>query len=92
MALPWRPDVLPSRPDTPAPAETAPATIRMRPAWVVLPGGPGAPVPVDVLLARMRRTAARELARHVPKDAQQCGCCGESWPCARARQADMALS
>lgn len=51
----------------------------------------GATVPVDALLAMMRRTAASELARHVPWCAQ-CVCCGQIWPCGRAQQADMALS
>jgi hypothetical protein len=92
MALPWRLDVLPSWGVAPAVAEAAPVAGSMRPARVVLPARPRVPLPVDVLLARMRRTAARELARHVPMDAQRCGCCGEIWPCARARQADLALS
>lgn len=46
---------------------------------------------VEALLERMRRTAANELARHVP-DGVLCGCCGGVWPCDRARLADLALS
>lgn len=92
MTLPPQPDVPPSRAVTLAAAEAAPVPGSLRPARVVFSARPGAHVPVDVLLARMRRTAAKELARHVPKDAQRCGSCAEIWPCARARQADMALS
>jgi hypothetical protein len=92
MTLPPQSDKPPSRALTPAAVEAAPVTGGMRPARAVFSGRPGVYVPVDVLLARMRRTAARELARHVLKDAQRCGCCGEIWPCTRARQADMALS
>jgi hypothetical protein len=46
---------------------------------------------VEVALERMRRTAVSELGRHLP-DGLVCDCCGEVWPCGRARQADMALS
>lgn len=45
----------------------------------------------EALLERMRRTAVSELAQHVPEGAR-CVCCGEMWPCVRARLADLALS
>jgi hypothetical protein len=51
----------------------------------------GTAAPADVLFARMRRTAEDELARHARSGAW-CVSCGESWPCARARQADLALA
>jgi hypothetical protein len=51
----------------------------------------GVSVPADALLARMRRTAAEELATHACSGAL-CISCGETWPCARARQADLALA
>jgi hypothetical protein len=58
---------------------------------VVVPARPGMPGSAEALLERMRRTAVRELARHVPEGAL-CVWCGEVWPCDRARLADLALS
>ena len=66
-------------------------TGKMRSAPIVTLTRPGSPVSVEALLERMRNTAAGELASHVP-DGVLCGCCGEVWPCDRARLADLALS
>jgi hypothetical protein len=60
-------------------------------AQAATPARSAAPVSAYALLARMRRTAASELARHVPVGTR-CVCCGEVWPCDRARLADLALS
>jgi hypothetical protein len=61
------------------------------PAQAATPARSAAPVSACALLARMRRTAVSELARHVP-EGRLCVCCGEAWPCNRARLADLALS
>jgi len=45
----------------------------------------------DILLAQMRRTAASELTTHACS-ADRCAVYGDRWPCARARQADLALA
>jgi len=60
-------------------------------ALIVGPASPGRPREAEALLERLRRTAASELARHLPEGAL-CGWCGEGWPCDRARLADLALS
>lgn len=62
-----------------------------RPAPIVTSARCGIAVSAEALLSRMRQTAAYELAMHLPTGTQ-CGCCGENWPCGRARQADLALS
>jgi len=58
---------------------------------IVTSAGAGSSVLADVLLAQMLRTAADELARHA-RNGGQCVSCGQNWPCARARQADLALA
>lgn len=60
-------------------------------APIVVSALPGVPGSAEVLLERMRRTAVSELARHVPEGGL-CVCCGEVFPCDRARLADLALS
>ncbi len=58
---------------------------------IVVSARPSVAGSAETLLERMRRTAVNELARHVSEGAL-CVCCGEVWPCDRARLADLALS
>jgi hypothetical protein len=58
---------------------------------IVVSASPSRPRDAEALLERLRHTAVSELVRHLPEGAL-CGCCGEVWPCDRARLADLALS
>lgn len=66
-------------------------TAKVFSAPIVVAARPGVPGSAEALLERMRRTAVSELARHVPEGGL-CVCCGEVWPCDRARLADLVLS